>query len=171
MGPQSGNALLRHLHSVVHFLSEGESDVDFSSFPAVRVTSSNTRDFLRSTAFRNQCVDWYFQHFHKAYPLLHEGLFRAQYMVHDLGAVPKPKDGSWPVLCNMVLAVGAFAGPESATRADIFFSGEAQSAVSFALLQRGSVHLVQAFLLLANYLQKRNKPNSGFTLLYDARIE
>lgn len=82
-----------------------------------------------------------------------------------VGAIPKPKDGSWAVLCNMVLAVGAFAGPQSSNRADRLFFHDAQSAMSMDLLQRGSIHLVQAFLLMANYLQKRNKPNSGFTFL------
>lgn len=33
------------------------------------------------------------------------------------------------------------------------------------MLHRGTLSLVQAFALLANYLQKRNRPNSGFTLL------
>ncbi|KAF5488400.1 Dehydrogenase OXI1 [Colletotrichum fructicola] len=94
MGPQSGNALLRHLHSVVHFLSEGEADLDFSSFPVDPETSQETQALIHSNGFRNECLDWYFQHFHKAYPLLHEGFFRAQFM----GAIPKPKDGSWAVL-------------------------------------------------------------------------
>ncbi|KAK7407822.1 hypothetical protein QQX98_009993 [Neonectria punicea] len=80
-------------------------------------------------------------------------------------AVPKPKDGSWPVLFNMVLAVGAFAGPESSSNVDAFFYNRAREALSVRLLQRGSLHLVQAFSLMANYLQKRNKPNSGFTFL------
>lgn len=80
MGPQSGNALLRHLHSVVHFLSEGEADLDFSSFPVDPETSQETQALIHSSGFRNECLDWYFQHFHKAYPLLHEGFFRAQFM-------------------------------------------------------------------------------------------
>lgn len=64
-----------------------------------------------------------------------------------------------------MLAVGALAGPESSTGFDAALFREAQSSVSLALLQRGSLHLVQAFALMANYLQKRNKPNSGFTYL------
>lgn len=47
----------------------------------------------------------------------------------------------------------------------MYFFGQAQSALSISLLQRGSLELVQAFTLMANYLQKRNKPNSGFTFL------
>ncbi|KAI0425078.1 fungal-specific transcription factor domain-containing protein [Xylaria sp. FL1042] len=161
-GSPSGNALLRHLRSVGTFFS---NDDDIS--PECPMASSfldntlNPEVELSSPALQNMCLDWYFEHFHKPYPLLHEGLFRA----HFSGAVPKPKDGSWPVLSNMVLAMGAFSGPEAYSGYDNRFYNQARAAFSMDLLQRGSVPLVQALLLMANYLQKRNKINSGFTFL------
>ena len=41
----------------------------------------------------------------------------------------------------------------------------ASKGISWIQLQKGTLPLVQAFVLLAIYLQKRNRPNSGFTLL------
>lgn len=82
-----------------------------------------------------------------------------------LGALPKPKDGSWPVLLNTVLAIGAHSGELCDQNADIHFYREASQYLSWDILHRGTLSLVQAFALLANYLQKRNRPNSGFTLL------
>ncbi|KAJ3503822.1 hypothetical protein NM208_g16438 [Fusarium decemcellulare] len=161
MGPQSGNALLKYLQSVGNFLSDTEPELLNGSPSFLRECPSELQSRVTSSAFQRSCVDWYFDHFHKAYPLLHEGFFRAQQM----GAISKPKDGSWPVLLNMVLAVGAFAGPESSSNLDTYFYEQAHAAVSLELLQRGSLQLVQAFALMANYLQKRNKPNSGFTYL------
>jgi transcriptional regulatory protein GAL4 len=81
------------------------------------------------------------------------------------GALPKPKDGSWPVLMNMVLAIGAFTGELSSKNADFHFYRIASQSLSMDILQRGSLSLVQAIALMANYLQKRNRPNSGFTFL------
>src|SRR5258708_6117676 len=82
-----------------------------------------------------------------------------------IGALPKPKDGSWPVLMNMVMAIGAFTGEASSKRADYYYCRLASQSLSLEVMQRGSLSLVQAIALMANYLQKRNKPNSGFTLL------
>ncbi|KAI0975569.1 fungal-specific transcription factor domain-containing protein [Xylaria arbuscula] len=161
-GSPSGNALLRHLRSVGTFFSDDDdSSPDCSiSSPSLDITF-NLGAELSSPTLQNRCLDWYFEHFHKPYPLLHEGLFRA----HFSGAVPKPKDGSWPVLSNMILAMGAFCGPEAHHGYDNHFYNQARAAFSMDLLQRGSVPLVQALLLMANYLQKRNKINSGFTFL------
>lgn len=79
--------------------------------------------------------------------------------------LPKPKDGSWPVLFNIVLAIGAYSSEISSQNADIHFYRQAFQSLSLSTLQRGSLSLVQALTLMANYLQKRNKPNSGFTFL------
>ncbi|PVH68647.1 hypothetical protein DL98DRAFT_564643 [Cadophora sp. DSE1049] len=160
MGPQSGNALLRYLQSIAILFPALDGSSAWNE-----PISSHERILPplqpRSHTFIQQCIDWYFQYYHPAYPILHEGFFRAEFM----GAIPKPKDGSWVILLNVVIAIGAFAGPESSENADIYFSNMACDSLSVAVLQRGSLPLVQAFALLANYLQKRGKPNSGFTFL------
>jgi transcriptional regulatory protein GAL4 len=66
---------------------------------------------------------------------------------------------------NTVRALGAFSGDTCHQNADIYFYQEASKSLTWDKLQRGTLSLVQAFALLANYLQKRNRPNSGFTLL------
>lgn len=64
-----------------------------------------------------------------------------------------------------MLAIGAYSSEISNKNADVYFSREALQHLSANILQRGSLSLVQALTLIANYLQKRNKPNSGFTFL------
>ncbi|KAH7162013.1 fungal-specific transcription factor domain-containing protein [Dactylonectria estremocensis] len=168
MGPQSGSSLLRYLQSVGNYLNDDESSYSYEASPEATSRSGDLQAHHVPPALQKRCVDWYFDYYHKAYPLLHEGIFRAEYMgkyAFSWCAISKPKDGSWPVLYNMVLAVGAFAGPESSNASDGYFYSQARAALSMDLLQRGSLHLVQAFALMANYLQKRNKPNSGFVFL------
>ncbi|KAL3418237.1 fungal specific transcription factor domain-containing protein [Phlyctema vagabunda] len=156
MGPQSGNALLRYLQSIANFfpVDDGTRLWD-DNIKSPKLTGPPDRSASQ------YCIDWYFKHFHPAYPILHEGFFRAQVM----GAIPKPKDGSWPLLLNTVLAIGAFAGPESSKHTDDYFFEKARESLSVNLLRRGTLPLVQAFALLANYLQKRGMPNTGFTFL------
>ncbi len=86
-------------------------------------------------------------------------------LIFRVGVLPKPKDGSWRILLNTALALGAYSSEISIQNADIYFCQEALRHLSADILQRGSLPLVQALTLLANYLQKRNKPNSGFILL------
>lgn len=81
MGPQSGNSLLRYLQSVSNFLAD-EDDLNIANGTArlPQLVPQASRSRAHTNEFRNQCVDWYFLYFHKAYPILHEGCFRAQYM-------------------------------------------------------------------------------------------
>jgi transcriptional regulatory protein GAL4 len=76
MGPQTGNTLLRKLQSIsVLYLSpEDEISIDHSLHTRL------PEDVLNSSRFSDQCINWYFTHFHCAYPILHEGYFRAQLM-------------------------------------------------------------------------------------------
>lgn len=157
MGPQSGNALLRSLQPFYGSLHTTH-DVDAAYWDTDAQLGEQT---LRSSAFSSRCVDAYFKYYHHAYPVLHEGEFRAQWM----GVLPKPRDGSWPVLYNVILALGARSGDFSRQNADDHFYQQARQHLSWDILCRGSLPLVQALTLLANYLQKRDRPNSGFTLL------
>lgn len=77
----------------------------------------------------------------------------------------KPRDGSWPILYNIVVAIGAFVGDLSGTKCDVPFYRLAREHLSMDVLEKGSLSYVQALVLMANYLQKRNKPNSGFVLI------
>ncbi|PSK53756.1 Cutinase transcription factor 1 alpha [Elsinoe australis] len=156
MGPQSGNAILRKLQHIRGSpLPEEYVPIEASAQVAV------PEETLKSTWFMNDCVDNYFKYYHPAYPILHEGTFRAQYF----GALPKPNDGSWPILENIVRSIGAFSSSFCLQNADYYYYQQASSQLSWSILRKGSISLVQTLCLLANYLQKRDRPNTGFTLL------
>ncbi|CAD0110193.1 unnamed protein product, partial [Aureobasidium uvarum] len=106
-----------------------------------------------------------------------DGLFRARvlgkFVTHMFpfmadrtsGAVPKPRDGSWDLLYNIVIAIGAFAGGLVDTNIDLTYYNIAKDSISLSLLEKGSICYVQGLALMANYLQKRNKPNAGFAMI------
>lgn len=64
-----------------------------------------------------------------------------------------------------MLAIGAFVGDTDGTKCDVPFYRIAREHLTMDVLEKGSLSYVQALTLTANYLQKRNKPNSGFVLI------
>ncbi|KAG9571298.1 NAD(P)-binding protein, partial [Aureobasidium melanogenum] len=155
-GPTSGVAALRLLRSLPSETYAAEEPVPghLGQSPSI---DASMAEFVDVDALIND----YFLFYHPAYPLLHEGLFRARL----LGAVPKPRDGSWDLLYNMVIAIGAFAGGLADTNIDLKYYNIAKNSISLSLLEKGSICYVQGLSLMANYLQKRNKPNAGFAMI------
>lgn len=65
----------------------------------------------------------------------------------------------------MVLAMGAFAGDATGSDVDTNYYRLAKESVSLSVIEKGSLCYVQGLAIMANYLQKRNKPNAGFALV------
>ncbi|CAG9947185.1 unnamed protein product [Clonostachys rosea f. rosea IK726] len=155
-GPQSGIAALKFLQSLPPYLpilyASPLSNPDDQDIPEASSQASATITHY---------IDEYFSLYHPAYPILHEGTFRARVS----GALAKPRDGSWPLLYSSVLAIGAFVSGPNSMRNDLPFFKEARKHLSMDILEKGSLSYVQALTLLANYMQKRNKPNAGFILI------
>lgn len=102
----------------------------------------------------------YFSEYHISYPLVHQGLFMAQY--HEI--VPRPKYG-WTVLMYIVAALGAFMSATAPNDDDLVLYQCARSHLSLEILEVGSLTLVQSLSLISNYLQKRDRPNSSHNYL------
>lgn len=110
-------------------------------------------------------VDAYFQPYHCSYPIVHEATFRAQFME----VIPRPSTNAWQVLLFVIAAIGAFTTATQPTDIDIGLFEAAKARLSIDVLETGNLLLVQALTLISNYLQKRNKPNSGYNYMGLAR--
>jgi len=69
------------------------------------------------------------------------------------------------LLVNVVLAIGAFCRAPNITHVVDHFMEKATANLGVETLECGSLTLVQAFTLLSNLSQKRNKPNAGSVYL------
>ncbi|KAH7193987.1 fungal-specific transcription factor domain-containing protein [Fusarium flagelliforme] len=154
-GPQSGVAALKFLQTLHLYIPADQPTL----FPLDDPDSRSTSE--ASAADISRYIDDYFKIYHSSYPILHEGTFRARLS----GALAKPRDGSWPLLHNIVIAIGAFVGATDASDSDVPFYKKARQSLTMEILEKGSLSYVQGLVLMANYLQKRNKPNSGFVLI------
>lgn len=105
-------------------------------------------------------VNLYFETYHISYPIVHRPLFLAQ-----LNEVVEAPPG-WRSLLYIVAAIGSFM---SATNAedddDLTLLDCAKKELSIEDLETGSLTLVQTLALISNYLQKRDRPNSGYNYL------
>lgn len=110
-------------------------------------------------------IDAYFHLYHCSYPIIHEATFRAQFME----VIPRPYNHAWQVLLFSMAALGAFTTATQPTDADIGLFEAAKARLSIDVLETGNLLLVQALTLISNYLQKRNKPNSGYNYMGLAR--
>jgi transcriptional regulatory protein GAL4 len=103
-------------------------------------------------------VDAYFSLFHRSYPIIHEATFRAQFTE----VIPRPTGNAWQVLLFVVAAVGVWTTTTEPTDVDLALFEEAKARLSIDMLETGNLILVQALTIISNYMQKRNKPNSGY---------
>lgn len=106
-------------------------------------------------------IDSYFSCFHLAYPIVHEPTFRAQYAQ----VIPRPNGRTWNALAYMVGALGLFTTAKGPSSQDVDLFEAAKSNLSIGVLESGNITLVQVLGLMSNYIQKRNKPNSGYSYL------
>lgn len=110
----------------------------------------------------DSAIDAYFSLYHLSYPIVHEPTFRAQYAQ----VIPRPNGTSWNALAYMIGALGVFTTTTDVqNNDDMRLFNAAKSNISIDILERGNITLVQVLVLMSNYLQKRNKPNSGYNYL------
>lgn len=95
------------------------------------------------------------------YPLVHEPTFRAQYS----GVIERPHGRAWSVLAYIIAAIGVFTSGTKENSLDLALFAHAKSYMSISFLESGNLTMVQFLTLMSNYLQKRNKPNSGYNYL------
>ena len=161
LGSAAGAAFLKYLwrppsNFAVNDSSNRSSDArPLSKHTVVSMPPSIDSSKLIADPF----IDAYFSLFHSIYPLIHEPTFRAAYSE----VIPRPGGEAWTALANIVAAIGAFSSMMRCLSIDTPFYFSAKASLSLDCLETGNVTLVQALILMAEYLQKRNKPNSGYT--------
>jgi transcriptional regulatory protein GAL4 len=93
---------------------------------------------------------------------VHEPTIRAQVS----GAIPLSSKPGSNVLLYMIFAMGAFdlATSPDGGDGDRFYQA-AWEALQRDMLEQGTIELVQGLAIMANYLQRSNRPNAGYICL------
>ncbi|KAJ5287886.1 transcriptional regulatory protein C1F7.11c [Penicillium angulare] len=110
----------------------------------------------------SQLIDAYFLLYNSHFPVLHEKTFKSRV---SAGRQNTPPFSPWQVIYYMVLAIGHWALNKEADHSRSNYYGAARSNLSLQMLESGTVETVQAFLLMGNYLQKRDRTNTGYNFI------
>ncbi|KAL4890120.1 hypothetical protein BDV59DRAFT_185293 [Aspergillus ambiguus] len=157
LGSASGAALLRLTSTrSTEDINTYDADVqgDYHYHPSIPFTPTSMSQL-------EPFIDAYFGLYHCSYPIVHEATFRAQFME----IIPRPSGNAWHVLLFVMAAIGVFASATHPTEVDLALFDAAKARLSIDVLESGNLVLVQALTLISNYLQKRNKPNSGYNYM------
>lgn len=159
-GLASSSVLLRALRISswdIPLTPEDEDDTEYRTRENLYTIASTPMPKIISDSL----VDAFFLYYNSSYPIIHEQTYRAQYA----GLIPRPREDVWELLHNAVQALGSWCICNEKKGADLIYYRQARSKLNSSILETGSLHLVQALTLLSNYVQKRNKPNTGWNYL------
>lgn len=105
-------------------------------------------------------IGQYFKTFHVSYPIIYEPIFMAHF-----NEIVIPPQG-WESQMYMVAAIGSFmSGVSPEQNDDLNLFELAKSKLTIDIMERGNLTLVTTITLMSNYLQKRERPNSGYSYL------
>ncbi|KAI9148959.1 Regulatory protein GAL4 [Paramyrothecium foliicola] len=166
LGSSSGSNLLREIASMLPELAattSSPSNNSQSKSPGRPRKPSNFLDppGLASSAITGYLIDAYFLFYNVSYPILHEGSFRKRAMTKRA----RPGKSSWNVIYFMVLAIGHWISTSDAHHARSSYYSAARAALSLHMLESGTLNSIQAFTLVCNYLQKMDRPNTGYNFM------
>ncbi|CZT25505.1 uncharacterized protein RCC_11238 [Ramularia collo-cygni] len=167
LGTSSGHELLQ---SVSSFLPPSTSAVRRSERAPHETPMSNSSapglphlySSSLSTAFiQEQLISAYFAKYNTSYPILHEKSFRDQCSTRK----SLPRSSSWHITYYAVLAMGEWVSGSGTDDQPSLYYEAARSLLKPEVLESGSINGVQSFLILGNYLQKTDRPNTGYNYL------
>ncbi|KAJ1324623.1 transcriptional regulatory protein GAL4 [Microdochium nivale] len=160
LGSSSGSDLIK---DIAPFLPPPQAPSPSSSRQPgdQAVPARLSRDLLASPTFQNRLVDAYFLYYNSSYPILHEETFRDQLV----GKHKLPPTATWHVLHYMVLAIGHWISMTNESGDLSPYYSAARARLTIQVLESGSMTTVQAFLLMGNYLQKNDRPNTGYNFV------
>ncbi|SMR46582.1 unnamed protein product [Zymoseptoria tritici ST99CH_3D1] len=168
LGTSSGHELLQ---SVSSFLPPATGAGRRSKSAAQETPNSNASGHglppssyassLSASSIQEVLISAYFTRYNSSYPILNEKSFRDQCASRK----SLPRSSSWHITYYAVLAMGEWLSGSGADDSPSLYYEAARSLLKPEVLESGSINNVQAFLILGNYLQKTDRPNTGYNYL------
>lgn len=164
---QQSNQIKQSNSSYLKYYSNLGLLYDQNNFKLLK--SENSDILLNDISLRNDLINSYFNDYHCCYPFIQKGEFLKDYELYSLKATMHQegkvsiKDISFQVLLNTVLAVGALCKFGEPSIIDLLYYKRVKANLQeINIMECGSYQLLNAFILLGNYVQKRNKPNTAW---------
>ncbi|KAK3679729.1 hypothetical protein LTR78_000105 [Recurvomyces mirabilis] len=162
LGGSSGHEMLQTVSSLLPDPNK------VTSATLATPTSSSGHDYLgagfadagslSSAGIEDQLINAYFKGYNAYYAVLHEQSFRKQCSRRR----SIPPRSSWHIVYYAVLAIGEWISGRGGNEVHSLYYDAARARLTPDVLEAGSLDTIQAFTLLGNYLQKRDRPNTGY---------
>ncbi|KAH6887681.1 fungal-specific transcription factor domain-containing protein [Thelonectria olida] len=167
LGSSAGSNLLQEIASMLPELTSNVQSASPGTWPSQpQAHNAPERQLdppqLASAAITGHLIDAYFLFYNASYPILHERTFREKVAA---GRPHRKCKSTWNVIYFMVLAFGHWISTTDAHHAQSKYYSAARSYLSIQMLESGTLETVQAFLLMGNYLQKIDRPNTGYNFI------
>ncbi|KAH8431629.1 fungal specific transcription factor domain-containing protein [Aspergillus melleus] len=144
------------------FLPEEDFTMDPNSTSPISHLTSSLSSNQSSASNEEAYIRSYFSTYHLLYPFVHEASFMWQY--REISSVAHHT--AWPILSNMVVAMGAWSTGEDSCNMNMIYSERAKNCLKqISVLDKGNVTLLQALLLLSAYNEKRGNPKESWNFL------
>ncbi|KAF2098066.1 hypothetical protein NA57DRAFT_57231 [Rhizodiscina lignyota] len=128
---------------------------DDSTFRGIQLDMSES---LSNSMILDALINVYFESYNACYPILHRDSFLRRYRNRRQISYKN----SWQIIFYMVLALGHWISTTEVEHRRSPYFHAARSRFSVEVLESGTLELVQACLLMGNYLQKTDRPNTGW---------
>ncbi|KAF5585242.1 C6 transcription factor [Fusarium pseudocircinatum] len=161
LGSSSGANLLQEIASMLPELAASNSPAtSHGKSPSQTHKSKPSLDppNLANESLTNYLIDAYFLFYNVSYPILHERSFRQKLAARGM----RRGKSSWNIIYYLVLAIGHWISTSDKHHAGSRFYTAARNSLSIHMLESGTIETLQALLLMSNYLQKMDKPNTGY---------
>ncbi|ETS82648.1 hypothetical protein PFICI_04524 [Pestalotiopsis fici W106-1] len=165
LGSSSGSSLLQEIATLLPTVLAGtNASLASPSKPSPSVNEEFDRPDLASSAVASLFIDAYFLFYNTSYPVIHEKTFRRK-AASDWRRTKRRS--TWSIMYYMVLAIGHWVSATDHTTVQTHspYYSAARSRMSISMLESGTIETLQAFLLMGNYLQKRDRPNTAYNLM------
>ncbi|KAF4335485.1 C6 transcription factor [Fusarium beomiforme] len=164
LGSSSGANLLQEIASMLPELAASNSPANSHGKSPNRTHKSKAAldpPTLYNESLTSYLIDAYFLFYNVSYPILHERTFRQKAASRGL----RKGRSSWNIIYYLVLAIGHWISTSDKHHAGSRFYTAARNSLSIHMLESGSLETIQALLLMGNYLQKMDKPNTGYQFI------
>ncbi|KAH7259407.1 fungal-specific transcription factor domain-containing protein [Fusarium redolens] len=164
LGSSSGANLLQEIASMLPELAASNSPANSHGKSPSRTHKSKASldpPNLANESLTSYLIDAYFLFYNVSYPILHERSFRQKLAARGM----RRGKSSWNIIYYLVLAIGHWISTSDKHHAGSRFYTAARNSLSIHMLESGSLETVQALLLMGNYLQKMDKPNTGYQFI------
>ncbi|KAK7192107.1 hypothetical protein PSPO01_01679 [Paraphaeosphaeria sporulosa] len=162
LGNSSGSSLLEKLTSTLprHIPPDWKTPRHHAYNPDLQMQRLALAHGMSSSVVRESLIEAYFRAYSPSYPILHQQSFRT---ACEKRSSISP-NSTWHIVYFMVLAIGEWVSGFNKDSLSMYYDA-ARSRLSMDIMEAGTMNTVQALLLLSNYLQKTDRPNTAYNFL------